>query len=92
MLYWRRPNGRISHYLLTVTEDESGTKLLEEYMTNEQFVTLPSKSPGKLSIEVRMHDLNLWIFIYTGVSNCVETSVMGWDYGITELGGVSAVC
>ena len=55
VLYWRRPNGRISHYLLTVTEDESDTKLLEEYMTHEQFVTLPSKSPGKLSIEVRMH-------------------------------------
>lgn len=52
VLYWRRPPGRISYYLVTVFDDKSGKKLLELTKTNEQYITLPSKNSEKLSVEV----------------------------------------
>ena len=52
VLYWSRPSGRISHYILTVSDEESGMKMVDGLATNEQFVTLPSGSSAKISVEV----------------------------------------
>ena len=52
VLYWSRPSGRISHYILTVSDEESEMKMVDGLATNEQFVTLPSGSSAKISVEV----------------------------------------
>ena len=53
VIYWSRPSGRVSYYLVTLTDDETGEKLVEGMRTNEQFL-LSSGSYGKLSVEVYM--------------------------------------
>ena len=52
VIYWSRPSGRVSYYLVTLTDDETGEKLVEGMRTNEQFLVLSNGSYGKLSVEV----------------------------------------
>jgi hypothetical protein len=52
VIYWSRPSGRVSYYLVTLTDDETGEKLVEGMRTNEQFLVLSNGSYGKLSVEI----------------------------------------
>ena len=49
VVYWSRPQGRVSYYLVTLSD---GEKLVEEMRTNEQFFIVTGELCGKISVEV----------------------------------------
>jgi hypothetical protein len=80
LIVWERPRGRVSYYLVTVS-DESGQKLKEEE-TNEQFVTLPDGAAGTLVVEI--------CTVLDGVrGNCTSQQLSVDSSCPSEEGGVS---
>lgn len=63
MLFWPRPNGRVSYYLVTIKDNDRGKLVIKQTRTNEQFIVLPNELRGKVFVTVRFLSLSLSINI-----------------------------